>query len=447
MLNMACTRAVVALLITALVGVGSASTVSAESSARRAHELQQRVDPLTRRLEVMLRAMRIARDWHVAAPNRQVLIAGAIEGLLARVDPEAELYTRSDLRRIARFAPTAAAGLGLELRREPPQRRLGRPGYRVVAAADRSPAAVAGLKPGDLVTRIDGRPAGDIPYLVLTRVLLQGAPGSSVRLTVERTGDVDASEDVVLERAALEPPAVSVDQVAPGVTRIRLATITDGTAAEIARALRVAPPAAAEASPAAAARGIVLDLRSTSAATLSGARDVADSFLESGPILRMVSRRSATGQLESATRGDLAAGRPVVVLVDGGTAGAVEMLVAGLQEGHRARVVGTNTAGRGALRTLVPVESSAQKGLLRMTTARLLTPAGAQLEGKGITPDFVVDQLPAEPRCRSLDMRDAAAPGRCRPRTVAQDAQLQRAIALVEEPLVAAKQAPVTAKP
>ncbi len=388
--------------------------------------------------------MRIARDWHVASPGKPQLVAGAIEGLLSRLDPEAELYTRSDLRRISRFAPSGGAGVGIELRREPAQRRSERRGYRVISTRDASPAALAGIKAGDLITHVDGLPAGDIQHLAMMHVSLAGAPGTGVRVVLERADDEASPEEVVLERTDAPGPTLAVDEIAPGIARIRLAALDENVTASLERALSGLSALKADAG----SRGVVLDLRSTAADGPESAATIADAFLESGPVLRTVSRARGSSRNADATPGDIAEGRPLVVLVDAGTAGAAEMLAAALHEGRRARLVGVKTAGRGAVRTLVALDARGGKGdQLRLTTGRLLTPAGAAIEGKGLMPDVVVEQTPATTRCRSLDIEDPAQAGRCVPRSVVQDGQLARAIALLGEPVVAAERMPAQAKP
>lgn len=441
-----CRVAVVAMLAMAFVWLGPAQA-SAQGSRTRAGSPSVRAVTLEARLELMLRTMRIARDWHIEAPSKSVLIAGAIDGLLAKVDPEAELYSRAELRRIARFAVSSngtGASVGLEVRREPPERRVGRKGYRVVAARDGSPAASLGLKAGDLIKEIEGQPAGEIPYLVMKHVMLDGPPGTRVHLKVERAGTDQGDENVALARTINLAPDVAIDRISPGIHRIRLASLTEDAAAALSRIWAESEQTGSNAQE---TRGFVIDLRSTAVAGAEGVRAVADAFLQSGPILRTVARRNGARRQVNAQPGDLAGGRPVVVLVDGGTSGGAEMLVSALQEGRRARIVGTKTAGRGALRTLVSLDKSGRKGLLRLTTGRLVTPAGAAIEGKGIEPDVVIEQLPASPRCRTRDIEDETKPGTCVPRTLAQDTQLQRALSLIDEPLMAAQSVVDAPKP
>jgi carboxyl-terminal processing protease len=412
----------------------------APASAQRAATAEP-PDPLTARLELMLRSMRIAREWHVGRPTKSELVAGAIEGLLARLDPEAELYSRAELRRLSRFAAAGDGNVGLEVRREPPARRQERRGYRVVSVRDGSPAATAGLKAGDLVTRVNDQPAGEIAHLVMVMVELPGPVGTELRLTVERAGD-EAPAEVVLARAPAVAPPIALDEVALGIARVRLAAID----AETANGLDAVLGALATL-PTGASRGIIIDLRSAAGDGPDAAGAVGDAFLDSGSLLRIEARSTDRGRTLEATPGDWVQGRPIVVLVDGGTAGAAEAIAAALHDNHRARLVGTRTAGRGALRTLVAIGSRGEKGALRMTTERMVTPAGAALEGNGLMPDMVVEQTPPSARCRSLDIEDKLEPTRCVRRAAGEDAQLARAIVLLDEAQMAAKGVAGAGKP
>ena len=235
-------------------------------------------------------------------------------------------------------------------------------------------------------------------------------------------------------------PSLAADEVAPGVTRVRIAAIDASAVAALGPALSAVAGGGA--------RGLILDLRSTSTGSAEDMRTLADAFLEGGPVLRIAARAADAGVAAEATPGDVIQGRPLVVLVDGGTSGVAEGLAAALKESRRARLVGVKTSGRGAVRTLVPLGPRGEKGALRITTSRLLTPAGAPLEGKGVVPDVVFDQLPAAPACRTLDAAvRTGGPRACAPRTVAEDGQLGRAIGLLDEPVVAAKDASGVARP
>lgn len=388
-------------------------------------------DELTPRLELMLRTMRIARDWHVNRPAKPELVAGAIQGLLARIDGEAEVYTRAELRRLASEGRSQHNGVGLEVRREPPMRRQPSRGYRVVSSRDGSPAALAGLKAGDLITHVDLRAAGEISYIAMTRSELTGEPGTRVRLTVEREGGMGPIE-LELQRSAGLGGTATLAELEKGVLAIRVAAIEASTAADVERELQTARDRLGS-----GLRGIVLDLRGTAGGSIAGAAALADIFLESGVLLATEARTATDAAKLQAAPGDAASGRPLVVLIDTGTAGAAEVVAAALRDNQRGRLVGLKSAGRGAVRSLRGLGRKGEKGALRIATSRLLTPAGKPIEGRGLTPDVAVEQMPADAACRSLDIADGKMPGRCLRREQAQDAQLTRALGLLDEQVAA----------
>ncbi len=392
-------------------------------------------DALTNQLELMLRAMRLARDWHVALPQKPQLVAGAVTGLLAGLDPEAEYYARSDLRSMARTLSTATGSVGLDVRVEPAARRQPRRGYRVVNARDGSPAARAGLKAGDLITHFDGAPAGETALLPVEQRLLSGPPGTSLRLTVERGPDL-SPVDLHLDRTTLQRQATLVDEAAAGVAYLRPSTLDAPALAELTHAVESRKAAVAR-----PLRGVVLDLRSVSGGSLETARAVADAFIDAGIISVTGARSRAVASTHQSTPGDIAKALPMVVLIDAGTAGPAELVAAALQENKRARLLGMTSAGRGALRTLQPLGVNGDKGAIRITTARLLTPSGQPLDGRGIKPDIEVEQSPPASACRSLDQPDPQTPGLCVRRSSADDGQLVRALSLLGAPHLAARSA------
>ncbi|MFV0295185.1 MAG: S41 family peptidase [Hyphomicrobiaceae bacterium] len=369
------------------------------------------------RLELMLRTMRITRRWYVYKPTREQLLAGAINGMLEKVDPEAEYYTALDLRRMSKTLGQRSAGI--EARHEPAPRRRESPGYRIVSSVDGSAAARAGLKSGDLVTAIAGTPAGGLKYMDFIAKF-----GRAVRngdaVTVERNS-ADGSQPVRLAR--IDPPGGVIDLAEPraGVIWVRLAAVDPDAVEQLAAELRAAVKQLGL-----QFSGAVLDLRATATGMAEGASAVADMFLDRGTVLNLKQRSSRKRSRWTARRGDVLSGKPMTVLVDAGTAGAAEALVAALQDNRRARVVGEVTAGRGARRTLVPVDRRGRKGRIRIATARYLTPLGQPIEGKGITPDVQVAQMPEDLTCRSLDIRQGT--GRCARRDLKDDAQLRTAI-------------------
>jgi carboxyl-terminal processing protease len=393
-------------------------------------------DPLTTKLELMLKSMRIARDWHVEAPDKRALVTGAIDGLLVRLDPEAEFYAPADLRRFRGTPRGATADVGLIVRREERRRRAGSRGYRVVASRDGSPAARAGLKSGDLITQVNGQAAGDLSYLMLTQTILSGSAGQSIGLTVERgPAGMPETETLRLERREMSGDhAAEIVRIAPGALYIRAAELTPAAAADIEDRLGTAADEAT--------RGIVLDLRSVAFGTADGAAAMMDVFLSDGPLVAVAMRRDDAGKRPYARPGDAAQGRSLAVLVDAETAGPAEAVALGLRQANRARVVGVASAGRFEVRPLAPLGRRGEKGAIRIVTARY-TPTQAPDPDTGrraIVPDVVVEQAPAHAVCRGVDHPDLQA-GQpiCRKRQLAEDAQLSRALALLDDAVIAAR--------
>jgi carboxyl-terminal processing protease len=414
-----CVRAALAILLAGAMLTGARTDAIAQGSSRPGS------DALTPRLEVLLRAMRIARDWHVARPGKAVLVSGAAQGLLHKLDPESDLYSRRDLERIGPV--DHPPHVGLEVRREPAESRRASPGYRVVSARDDSPAALVGLKAGDLITHVGTKTAGEMSYLALLHLELTGSPGADVEIRVQRSGS-ERQETVRLPRGVGIGPSVVVDEPEAGVLRLRLSAIESRTADVAARAVG---EASARLGP--ALRGLILDVRATAGGDVEEAAAVADALLDDGIVLTREARKPQPPQTTAAAPGDVLGGRPIVALVDAGTAGPAEALVAALRDNRRSHVAGERTAGRGALRTLRPLGKRGEKGAIRIVTARLLTPTGKPIDRDGLTPDETVAQVPADHGCRSLDITEADRPGFCRRRTLAEDTQLRRAIARLGE--------------
>jgi carboxyl-terminal processing protease len=414
-----------------VAGVGALATTAYAQSTSPSTPPR---DALTSKLELMLRSMRIARDWHVEAPTKKVLVTGAIDGLLARLDPEAEFYAPAELRRFTRVPTGATADVGLIVRRDERRRRSGSLGYRVVTSLDGSPAARAGLKSGDLITHVNGQAASDLSYLMLTQTILSGSAAQGIALTVERAPDA-APETLRLARETVPVArAAEVVGVAPGALYVRPAEMTPAVAADIEDRLSRGGDEAS--------RGIVLDLRSVALGTADGAAAMMDVFLSDGPLVAVATRRDDAEKRPLARPGDAAQGRSLAVLVDAETVGPAEAVALGLRRANRARLVGTASAGRFEVRTLAPLGRRGEKGAIRIVTARY-APTQAPDPDTGrraIVPDVIVEQAPAHALCRGVDLPDVQA-GQpiCRKRQLAEDEQLRRALALLDDAVIAAR--------
>jgi carboxyl-terminal processing protease len=333
------------------------------------------------------------RSEYVDPVDEQRLVEGAVRGMLGMLDASSSYLPPDEQRAMESLARGTRDGVGLDLAADPD-------GLRVLDPLPGSPAEKAGLRKGDLVVSVDGAPLAGIDPAVGS-AMLRGSPGSTVTIEVERPGE--GPRTLTLERARVAVSSVSAAPLAPGLIGLRISEFSASTAAEVARAL-------ADAARSAPLEGAILDLRGNGGGLLDAAVEVADQFLEPGPIVSARGRAADASFEREATTGDLLRGAPLVVLVDGATASAAEVLTGALQDRRRATVVGARTYGKGTVQTVLPL---ARGGALKFTTARYLTPAGRAIDGAGIEPDLAVAAAPSPaepdpPLARALAALEAA---------------------------------------
>lgn len=310
-------------------------------------------------------AWRISPALRRAGPER--MLRSAFEELFDRLDPYSRYLTPAEAR-AARLQRIGQIGLGLRL-------AAGR-GRRHVVIATVTPggaAAEAGIRSGDRVLAVDGVPvsARDLRFAAS---LLEGPADTEVELSLERNGRRRA----VLLRRALAPPMTVRSETRDGVLVLRIETFTGSTDGQVANALL-----GAAAPLGAGVRGVVLDLRGNRGGLLSEAVAVASVFLPGGTVARTIGRHPDAVRLWEASGPDLARGLPLVVLVDGRTASAAEIVAAALGERGRAVVVGSATTGKGLIQAVVPLPNG---GELLVTWAQVLGPGGWPIQGLGVLP-------------------------------------------------------------
>jgi len=299
---------------------------------------------------------------------------GAMHGLADGLDPDSAYLDKTQVAAFQRKAAPPVGDTGIELTRQ----------YylRVIAAIDGSPAAQAGLQPGDYIRAIDGQSTRDTSVFEGMR-LLRGAPGSTVRLTVLRGTAVDP-HDVMLTRAALKAPAVTSRIAAPGAGLVRIPGFTADTASQLTREVAALRKAGAT--------RLLIDLRGTATGDLDAALPVARLFVRSGT-LGFRQERDAEKVAVAASGGDSSIALPVVLMTDNGTSGAAEVFAAALHGNTRASLVGERTLGRASRQKLVPLPDGS--GLL-LTYQRYLMPGGAAISARGLSPDVAVAQPTVE---------------------------------------------------
>jgi len=309
-----------------------------------------------------------------------VLIRGAIDGMLAALDPHSAYLDGGDLQRLETMIDGNYSGLGLSVVMEDGA-------VKVVSPFKGSPADSAGIKAGDYITHLDGRLiyGGSLDDAVAE---MRGPSGSAIRLTIFRPGREEPLElDVVRGVIELEPVT---HEFAPG--NIGVITINEFSA-DVGADVHAAWQAIRKAAPVGRVSGLVLDLRNNPGGSLDESVALADLFLTEG---RIVSQRGrARGETilydaETVFRGDMAEGVPMIVLINAGSASASEIVAGALQDHRRALVMGERSFGKGSVQSLLPLGTDAA---LKLTTARYFTPAGKSVQEGGIKPDIAVPQL------------------------------------------------------
>lgn len=410
-----------------LITSGTAETQSQRSTRSQQAAPQQPLseDQYVRRLETMVRAMTAARDRHLLKPTNAQLIDGAIRGMLAALDPDAELYQRADVIAIASKTARSAAvyDSGLHVRRIPAPPRRVSPGLRVASVTDGSSAARVGIAPGDIITHIDGQPAHEISRLELEGVHFSASAPGTVMVRLQARDESAAPIDVLLEREAATGSLSEVQHLPTGIIYGRVPRLTDETVRNLIRSLEDASRA-----PASSVRGLLLDLRDLPGRDYDAAVKLADALLEGGMITKRVTRQSDAAPKEHyAQPGSVMRSKPIAVLINGGTKGAAEVVATALQDNRRALIIGRTSAGQAVLRTLTPIDASGERGYVLMSTTRFDAPNGRALDRKGIEPDIKLPDT-APQACREIDSPSTDGAGLCQRRTAGDDLAFAAAI-------------------
>ena len=312
---------------------------------------------------------------YVEPVDDHVLIKGAIDGMLAALDPHSGYSEGTDFDQLKSTTDGNYGGLGLSVSVEDGA-------IKVIAPTEDTPAWRAGIKAGDYITHING----ELVYgLTLDEAVgkMRGEPGTPIKLTIIRPGR-DKPLDISMNRERIELRPVKWE-IKDGVGYININTIT-GNSGEQVKAALVSIDKATNGHP----LGYVIDLRSDPGGLLDQAVDIADDFLDSGEIVSQRGRSKEDIERYYARPGDLAHGLPVVVLTDAGTASASEIIAGALQDHRRALIIGETSFGKGSVQTVV---QTGPEAALRLTTARYYTPSGRSVQAGGIEPDIPVPQL------------------------------------------------------
>jgi carboxyl-terminal processing protease len=316
------------------------------------------------------------RSQYVEEVDEADLIEAAINGMLTSLDPHSSYLSPQDAADMRVQTRGEFGGLGIEVTQED--------GFvKVVSPIDGTPADDAGVEAGDFITHVDGE---SVLGLTLDEAVekMRGPVGSEIVITVVREGEAEPFELSII-RDTIKLTAVRARSEQQTVV-LRVTTFNDQTYKNLADGLVEEFEAAGGADN---VNGIVLDLRNNPGGLLTQAIKVSDAFLEEGEIVSTRGRDPQDGERFNATEGDLTDGKPLVVLINGGSASASEIVAGALQDHRRAVVVGTKSFGKGSVQTVMPLRGD---GAMRLTTSRYYTPSGRSIQALGVSPDIVVEQ-------------------------------------------------------
>jgi carboxyl-terminal processing protease len=396
------------------------------------------------KLKVFTEILSLVQSNYVDEVNSRDLIYGAVKGMLETLDPHSAFMTPEAFREMQVETQGSFGGLGLEITVK--DRML-----TVVAPIDGTPADRAGIQPGDRIVKIEGQPAKDMTLMDAVRKL-RGPKGSKVTISILREGSLEPM-DITLVRETIEVRSVRSKDLGDGMYYVRLTSFQEKTSKDLERTLEQAQKAGTAA--------LILDLRNDPGGLLNQAVAVGDMFLDKGQLIVYTEGRLKNQDLRfTAEHSNGYPKWPMVVLVNGGSASASEIVAGALQDWKRAVILGTKTFGKASVQTVIPLSDGSG---LRLTTAKYFTPRGRSIHGTGITPDIIVEPVKPEvmtQRQREEESRRLASGERPRDQRIGEqegeaieigrrdvvdlqkDVQLQRAIEILKATRILEKSGP-----
>jgi len=323
------------------------------------------------------------RSHYVDRPDETKLIANAVTGMLSGLDPHSSYMDANSFRDMQVETKGEFGGLGMEVTMEDGQ-------LKVVTPIDDTPAAKAGVQANDIITHLNGE---SIQSLTLDQAIekMRGPVNTAVKLTITRKGQ-EKPVEVSITRAVIRVSSVRSRLEGDDVGYIRVTQFTEQTTDGLNKAIRDIEGKAGD-----KLKGVILDLRNNPGGLLDQAISVSNAFLNRGEIVSIRGREPEDMQRFDAKPepGDLTKGKPLIILINGGSASASEIVAGALQDHHRGTLIGTRSFGKGSVQTIIPLGSA--DGALRLTTARYYTPSGRSIQALGVTPEIVqMQDVPAD---------------------------------------------------
>jgi len=355
-----------------------ATNSSADAPARASSTDQVDLDDIRN----FSRVYEVVRQAYVEKVDNKTLMKAAITGMLSGLDPHSEYLDKDGLAQLSEDTTGEYSGLGIEVLQVDG-------GLRIVSPIDDTPAARAGIKPGDSIVKINGTliDAENVDEMFKQ---LRGKPGSKIDLTIVHQNS-DKLIDLHLVRQNISISSVKVRELEPGYVYVRISQFQDDTAGDLEQ--KLGQLIAKNGAP----KGAVLDLRNNPGGLLTAAVGVSDDFLDAGTIVTTRGRLQDANMSFNAHPGDQLGGAPMIVLTNNGTASAAEIVSGALKDNRRALVMGQRTFGKGVVQTVLPLDA---EHAVKITTARYYTPNGTSIQAEGIKPDIALADLTVNPSDR-----------------------------------------------
>jgi carboxyl-terminal processing protease len=365
------------------LSLGPAVKADREISApvKRVHVA--RATPENRDERVLTEVLERVRQDYVEDISDQELVDAAIRGIMSKLDPHSTYLDTQQFDEIRISTSGEYSGVGIEVAIEKGH-------VKVVKPIEDAPAARAGVLAGDAILAVDDVPV-DTTNINDVIDRMRGKVGSTVKLTIEREGLANPL-DIQMKRAAVQVHSVASNMLDDGVGYASISHFSETTTVDLERAI-----ASLQSQNGGMLKGLVLDLRNNPGGVLEAAVGVSDLFLDDGIIVSADGRAPDAKFEMDAQPGDVLDGAPIIVLVNGGSASASEIVAGALKDHHRATLLGQQTYGKGSVQTVMPLSDG---HAIKLTTSKYFTPSGVSIHGKGITPDVVVDEKELDARLK-----------------------------------------------
>ncbi|MBR1544934.1 MAG: S41 family peptidase [Alphaproteobacteria bacterium] len=363
--------------IASVVSYQISSSKFSGAASKPVQKSDKKDEDVYKMLELFGKAFEITKDRYVDEVENKKLIEGAIDGMLSKLDPHSSFLNEDDFNSMNEQTSGSFGGLGIEV-------TMDKGVIKVISPLDDSPAFKAGVEAGDLITHIDDV---QVQGLSLQEAIkrMKGKPGTKVKLKIFRENSEPL--DIIITRDIIRTEPVKSKVKADGnVGYIRLSTFNENSYDDMAKAIKKIKSDNPK------VLGFILDLRNNTGGLLDQAVKISDAFLNEGEIVSIMSRQENASRVFFASEGDILDNKPLVVIINGASASAAEIVAGALQDHRRAVLIGTKSYGKGSVQTLIPLGDTA----LKITTARYYTPSGRSIQADGIEPDVEVNRAKIE---------------------------------------------------